>query len=447
MGFNVGILAGLGEAASAHRTNLLDLATKKQKAIADRWSKEADNPDNRDEARQIAADRAFQAMMADPMKLPKEVMSLEGFADVVPKVGQSIQAPPTEPIDMTPPNQTFPQPVEIQPPTAANFGPGMFEPMPARLSQQENEATAKRQAGIKSDIAVDQASRIAEAEAASKAKHAIPVPRNMDPNSPEGIAARLRYAQEAEGFKAPPIPPVPAAVGEYKFYAEQETKAGRTPKSFDQWQTDDANRRKPAATDPAIRDLRIEGRVDAIRNQYNAHAVVKKYNVVQDAVQFVKGLDVNTKNPSDDQALIYAFAKAMDPDSVVREGEYATVQKYAQSWAEKFKFDALRIFSNTTFLTPEARNNMKATVEGRAKPIRQQYAAVHKDFVKRIEQVTGRDGNEYIPDYGAAFDAPPITNPSGTVSVQIPGHPPGEIPAAALEQFMKENPTARKVGP
>ena len=52
------------------------------------------------------------------------------------------------------------------------------------------------------------------------------------------------------------------------------------------------------------------------------------------------------KNPTstNDQALIYAFAKAMDPTSSVREGEYATVQKYAQSFANQLGFDVNRLF-------------------------------------------------------------------------------------------------------
>ena len=35
----------------------------------------------------------------------------------------------------------------------------------------------------------------------------------------------------------------------------------------------------------------------------------------------------------------------MDPDSVVREGEYATVQKYSQTWGQKFGMDVNRILN------------------------------------------------------------------------------------------------------
>ena len=79
---------------------------------------------------------------------------------------------------------------------------------------------------------------------------------------------------------------------------------------------------------------RVQTRVDAKARGFDALPIVKTTQKMAEAVAFADSLNANTTNPADDQALIYAFAKAMDPDSVVREGEYATVQKYAQSWAE-----------------------------------------------------------------------------------------------------------------
>jgi hypothetical protein len=109
-----------------------------------------------------------------------------------------------------------------------------------------------------------------------------------------------------------------------------------------------------------------------------------------------------------------AFAKAMDPDSVVREGEYATVQKYAQSWAESFGFNAARIFSNTTFLTPQARANMKATIRQRYQAGLGQYNNVRKSFGDRINKITRKgDGLERLTDYAAGF-------PTGTAAPAAP---------------------------
>ena len=148
-------------------------------------------------------------------------------------------------------------------------------------------------------------------------------------------------------------------------------------------------------------------RIDRIGANFKTEPVVKTAQIMASAVDFVKGLDPNTTNPADDQALIYAFAKAMDPDSVVREGEYATVQKYSQSLADKFGFDAARIFSNTVFLTPEARKNMKTTIESRFEPVRKQYNNLRKSYVNRLNKVTGgTDGEDFLNDYGAAFPEP-----------------------------------------
>ena len=151
-------------------------------------------------------------------------------------------------------------------------------------------------------------------------------------------------------------------------------------------------------------------RVDSKTRAFDSLPIVKTTQKMAEAVSFADALDVNTKSPSDDQALIYAFAKAMDPDSVVREGEYATVQKYAQSWAERFGFSAARVFSNTAFLTPQARANMKATIRTKYASARPQYDNVRRSYATQINRITGGvDGDEYLTDYAGGF---PSTEPA-----------------------------------
>lgn len=147
-------------------------------------------------------------------------------------------------------------------------------------------------------------------------------------------------------------------------------------------------------------------RVDAKTRAFDSQPVVKRIQTMAESVTFAEGLNVNTTNPADDQALIYAFAKAMDPDSVVREGEYATVQRYAQSWAERFGFDVARMFSNTVFLTPQARANMKATIRSRFAAAKPQYENLRRSYSRQISQITQQgDGDTYLIDYAAAFPA------------------------------------------
>jgi hypothetical protein len=175
-----------------------------------------------------------------------------------------------------------------------------------------------------------------------------------------------------------------------------------------------------AGRDAQANDARTQGRVDRMSRGFDQLPLVKTTQKMSEAVAFANSLDPHTKNPGDDQALIYAFAKAMDPDSVVREGEYATVQKYAQSWAESQGFNAARIFSNTTFLTPDARKNMKATIQQKFKAGKAQYDAARESYTGRINRATGReDGGDDLTDYGAAFpkDAAPAGAGSGAPKV------------------------------
>jgi hypothetical protein len=174
----------------------------------------------------------------------------------------------------------------------------------------------------------------------------------------------------------------------------------------------------------------VQRRVDATSRSYESVAVVKNMQKVAESIEFANQLDPNTKNPADDQALIYNFAKAMDPDSVVREGEYAVVQKYAQSWAEKFGFDVKRLYSNSQFLTPEARANMKATITAKGKAAQNQYGRVRKQYADKINRITGStDGDEYLIDFGVMMPsgggkaAPAETPAPGRIYYDASGNP------------------------
>ncbi len=176
---------------------------------------------------------------------------------------------------------------------------------------------------------------------------------------------------------------------------------------------------------PAI-PPRQQAAVNSAAKGFDSLPIVKRVQTMGEAVSFANGLDPNTNNPADDQALIYAFAKAMDPDSVVREGEYATVQHYAQQWAATFGFNAARIFSNVAFLTPQARANMKKTIQARYAPAKAQYDNVRKSYGQKIDKMTGQagSGETYLTDYGGALpgnDGQTQAAPSGAPAT--PGVP------------------------
>lgn len=220
------------------------------------------------------------------------------------------------------------------------------------------------------------------------------------------MALREEAIRKATGDKAKG----PTAGTFEDYLARYAAEKGLKVETLNTRQIEDARKRYNQADDVAkpapVGGLssQTQRRVDQKTKAFDSMPLVKRAQTAAEAVSFANGLDVNTKNPADDQALIYAFAKAMDPDSVVREGEYATVQKYAQSWAESYGFNVKRLFSNSPFLTPQARQNMKTTIQARFRASKGQYDVVRKSYADQINRITGgRDGEDYLTDFGAAF--------------------------------------------
>lgn len=142
----------------------------------------------------------------------------------------------------------------------------------------------------------------------------------------------------------------------------------------------------------------INSTINSIAGAFDNEPIVKSYNTVQEGFQTIKSIGINTQSPADDIAFIYAFAKIMDPNSVVREGEYNTIQKYAQTWADNFGFSAKRIFSNSNFLTPQAKQNMLNTLQPKVTTITNQYQNLSNQYNRRIEEARA-GGFQSITDY------------------------------------------------
>jgi hypothetical protein len=139
---------------------------------------------------------------------------------------------------------------------------------------------------------------------------------------------------------------------------------------------------------------------ERIANQFDGEQLVKDFNQVVAARNMTQQIANDSKNPADNQALIYAFAKVMDPNSVVREGEYNTVQKYSQSWLERFGFNAMRVFNNQEFLTPEAVGMIKDAIEKKYNGNLYAYQNLSNEYGRRIDRITGgTDGTDYIANY------------------------------------------------
>lgn len=301
----------------------------------------------------------------------------------------------------------------------------------ATPSAMEQKAATKYIGQLEKTYGQDWASKV------GSATFVLPgAPPDPATGKPKAITAQELLAKSGLNMQGLPVKPPTNQVnaGSFEDYVIRYAKdVGKTPETLTTQDIQAARKQYNQADDKgadptlqAIRELTLQQKQAAAngsgglnprqQTQVSAQArtfeglpVVKNTQKMSEAVAFANSMDPNTKNPADDQALIYAFAKAMDPDSVVREGEYATVQKYSQSWLSAFGFNAMRIVSNTEFLTPEARANLKRTIQQKFKAATAQYKAVRDSYVKKINKITGlTDGEDWLTDYGAAFpsDAP-----------------------------------------
>lgn len=156
--------------------------------------------------------------------------------------------------------------------------------------------------------------------------------------------------------------------------------------------------------DAVDKDLRTA--VTTKANQFDGEPLVRNFQTIQEGYSYLKNLDPENLTSSDNQSIIYAFAKIMDPNSVVRESEYDTVQKYAQSLAATYGFDAQRLLTNTEFLTPEAVKNMINTVEGRYDASKGSYQKFRDEYVRTINNLAGGVdiGDSVLQDYSFTPD-------------------------------------------
>jgi hypothetical protein len=134
--------------------------------------------------------------------------------------------------------------------------------------------------------------------------------------------------------------------------------------------------------------------VRSVVSKFGTEPTIQNFATVQDGYNFASSLDTKTKNPADDQALIYALAKTLDPGSVVREGEYATAQKYSQSWINAYGKGVSQAIAGTGFLSETARTNIKKTIESKYLSTKVGYDNQYKQYVGQINNLTGKNNGE-----------------------------------------------------
>jgi hypothetical protein len=139
-----------------------------------------------------------------------------------------------------------------------------------------------------------------------------------------------------------------------------------------------------------------------LRKEFEALPEVKNYKQAMPAYEAV--VDAATRNtPQADINLVYGIAKLYDPNSVVREGEYATVAN-SPNIPEKVKGYA-QYLAGGGRLSPETKKQIIDEAKGRMGSFDQQFQAARKDY-ESISKNSGVDVGRVFPSAPRALSQP-----------------------------------------
>lgn len=155
---------------------------------------------------------------------------------------------------------------------------------------------------------------------------------------------------------------------------------------------------------------------------FKSEPVVKSYNSSQRAALDTQRILDNIKtsgksDAGDDMQLMYLFARAQDPDSVVRESEYNNVGEYFSSLPQNVQFQLSRVIGAkpTNKLTPQAQQAIAQAIFGKHQVDATQYKNVKSEYVDNIDLISGVPGlgDQLIIGYDKAY-TPDSSSSSGS---------------------------------
>ena len=178
--------------------------------------------------------------------------------------------------------------------------------------------------------------------------------------------------------------------------------------------------------DSILSGLSVNGAnaVKSASDKFDASPIVRDFNIIQRAsgaadnvLKDIKSRPDKKATAGDDMSLMYLFAKAQDPNSVVRESEYANVADYFSTLPQAVQFKLSQIYKPAPDgrLTDLARENIAKGIKTLYSTNKQQYDNLKSETARQIDAVTGKKiGSDYLKSYESAYDTPAGTN-SGPV--------------------------------
>jgi hypothetical protein len=189
--------------------------------------------------------------------------------------------------------------------------------------------------------------------------------------------------------------------------------------------------------DPAVRAMGTGSRREfaSLRKEFNTLDEVKKFKGAAGAYNQIRSLASKPNpSPADDMALTYAFMKVNDPDSVVRETEFAMVAKTAGLPAQVvIAIDGL---TKGKGLTPTIRKQLVDAAATMTLQRREAYDAQARNY-RAIATDLGSDPDQLAEDPGKWRER---VKPGATAA---PAKAAGSGPPASAVSYLKANPGLR----
>lgn len=136
-------------------------------------------------------------------------------------------------------------------------------------------------------------------------------------------------------------------------------------------------------------------------DKFGSEQTVQNYQAAADALKTANGI-TNVNDSAQSQALLFAFAKALNPaSSMTRQGMIDTLSQNSGSILQQFGVDVSRILNNQSTISPEAVGNIQSEIKQLYSQYKNGYDNVYSQYAKRIDGVAGVSGigKQILTDY------------------------------------------------
>jgi hypothetical protein len=166
----------------------------------------------------------------------------------------------------------------------------------------------------------------------------------------------------------------------------------------------------------------VLSKVTSLASQFDSNPVVKNLNEQANKADSVKRIVEAGLGGPGDLAVVYETMKALDPSSVVRESEYESASKSGNVFAGSMARFNGYFKAEGGKLPDNVKQAFLGIIDEKMKVSRKQVKAMHADFSRRIEKITGKpNGGEYLTDYSTLYSSDDsqsgfsVTDPRGVV--------------------------------